>query len=116
MYLVEDVDGLAEYNWASAVWQFLVDALDETKAKMRTTKNLQVNGFAMLLQVCHDHYNRPGLSFPSIIAASFKYCRFDCTSTVANLTRAIPIVCQESIDGQTYMLGRSATLKFFFQA
>jgi len=49
IYLVEDVDGLAEYSWAGAVWQFLVDALDEMKEKMCTTKNLQINGFAMLL-------------------------------------------------------------------
>jgi len=49
--LVEDVDRLAEYNWAGAVWQFLVDALDDTKEKMRTSKNLQINGFALLLQV-----------------------------------------------------------------
>ena len=101
MYLVEDVDRLAECNLASVVWQFLVDALDETKAKVCTTKNLQINGFAMLLQVCHDHCTRPDLSFPSMMVASFKCCRFDCTSTVVNLTKAIPTACQESVDGQT---------------
>jgi len=68
-------------------WQFLIDALDETKAKIHTTKNLQINGFAMLLQVCYDHCIRPGLSFLSIMVASFKCCRFGCTSTVTNLTR-----------------------------
>jgi len=47
--LVEDVDGLAEYNWGAAVWKFLVDAIGETKEKMCTTKNLQINGFAMVL-------------------------------------------------------------------
>jgi len=46
---VYDVDRLAEYNWTSAVWQFLIDALDKTKAKMHTTKNVQINGFVMLL-------------------------------------------------------------------
>ena len=51
MPLVEDVDSLGEYNWAAAVWQFLVDALGETKEKLRTTKNVQINGFAMVLQV-----------------------------------------------------------------
>jgi len=60
---------------------------------MRTTKNLQINGFAMLLHVCHDHCNRTGLSFPSMMVVSFKCCRFGCMSTVANLTRAIPAVC-----------------------
>jgi len=33
--LVDDMDRLA-----TVVWQFLVDALDERKEKMRTTKNL----------------------------------------------------------------------------
>ena len=54
--LVEDVDRLAAYHWASAVCHFLVDALDETKEKMRTTKNMQINGFAMALQVCHYYF------------------------------------------------------------
>jgi len=64
------VDGLAEYNWAKAVWQFLVDALDETKAKMRTTKNVQISGFAMLLQVCDDHCTGSILSISSLMVAS----------------------------------------------
>jgi len=53
--LVEDVDRLAEYNWGAAVWQFLVDALGETKEKMCTLKNLQINEFAMLLQAWRSH-------------------------------------------------------------
>jgi len=36
---------LGEYNWAGAICQFLVDALDKNKEKMRTTKNLHINGF-----------------------------------------------------------------------
>ena len=43
---------LGDYNWAAAVWQFLVNALGETKEKMHTTKNVQINGFAIVLQVC----------------------------------------------------------------
>ena len=53
--LVEDVDRLGEYNWAATIWQFLVDALGETKEKMRTTKNVQINRFAIVLQVCHNY-------------------------------------------------------------
>jgi len=49
--MVENVDRLGDYNWAATVWQLLVDALGETKEKMRTTKNVQINGFAMVLQV-----------------------------------------------------------------
>ena len=56
IHLVEDVDSLGEYNWAAAVWQFLVDAVGETKEKLRTTKNMQINGFAMVLQVCEMYY------------------------------------------------------------
>ena len=51
--LVDDVDRLGEYSWAGTVCHFLVDAIDETKEKMRTTKNLQINGFAMVPQVWH---------------------------------------------------------------
>jgi len=53
--LVEDVDRLGEYSWAVVVCQFLVDALGETKEKMHTTKNMQINGFAMVLQVWHTY-------------------------------------------------------------
>jgi len=49
--MVEDVDHLAKYNWATVVCHFLVDVLDETKEKMNTTKNVQINGFAMAFQV-----------------------------------------------------------------
>jgi len=54
--LVEDVDSLGDYNWAAAIWQFLVDALGETKEKIRTTKNVQINAFAMVLQVWEMYY------------------------------------------------------------
>jgi len=56
MDLVEDVDSLGDYSWAAAIWQFLVDAMGETKEKMRTTKNVQINGFAMVLQVWEMYY------------------------------------------------------------
>ena len=52
---MEDVDRLAKYNWEAAMWQFLVDALGETKEKICTTKNLQINGFAMVMQVWQSH-------------------------------------------------------------
>jgi len=54
--LVEDVDHLGDYDWAAAIWQFLVDAVGETKEKMRTTKNVQINGFAMVLRVWKIYY------------------------------------------------------------
>ena len=54
--LVEDNDRLAEYKWTGAIFQFLVEMLDETKENMCTTKNLQINGIAMLLQVCRYNF------------------------------------------------------------
>ena len=56
MDLVEDVNRLGDYSWAAAIWQFLVDAMGETKEKMRTTKNVQINGFVMMLQVREMYY------------------------------------------------------------
>ena len=97
MYLVEDVDGLAEYNWASIVWQFLVDALDETKVKLRTTKNVQINGFAMLLQVCHYHCTRPAISFPSMMVSSFKCCKiwlYKYCSKFDKANTSVPRICR----------------------
>ena len=38
------------------MWKFLVDALGETKEKLHTTKNVQINGFAMVLQVWDMYY------------------------------------------------------------
>ncbi|KAJ8421347.1 hypothetical protein Cgig2_027955 [Carnegiea gigantea] len=51
VHVVEDVDGVGEYNWAEAVWEFLVHAMEESREKMGSTKNLQTNGFAMIRQV-----------------------------------------------------------------
>ena len=47
--MVEDVDGVGEYNWLEVVWEFLVEAMKETKEKMWTMKNLQINAFTMML-------------------------------------------------------------------
>ena len=42
--LVDDVDCMADYNWLAVIWQLLVDAIEEMKDKMRTTKYFQING------------------------------------------------------------------------
>jgi len=47
---------MGEYKWSVTMWQFLVDALEDMKQKMRSMRNLQINGFAMLLQVCQYEY------------------------------------------------------------
>ncbi|KAJ8430116.1 LOW QUALITY PROTEIN: hypothetical protein Cgig2_007089 [Carnegiea gigantea] len=49
VHIVEDVDGVREYNWAKVVWEFLVHAVEESQEKMWSMKNMQINGFAMIL-------------------------------------------------------------------
>ncbi|KAJ8422140.1 hypothetical protein Cgig2_002648 [Carnegiea gigantea] len=54
--MMEDVKAMAKYNWSKAVWSFLVEAIEEMKEKIHTkknykAKNLQIHGFAMILQV-----------------------------------------------------------------
>ncbi|KAJ8443290.1 hypothetical protein Cgig2_015768 [Carnegiea gigantea] len=49
--IVEDVKGMAEFNWSKVAWMFLVKAMEETLEKMNTVRNLQINGFVMILQV-----------------------------------------------------------------
>ena len=45
--MVDDIDWMVGYNWPAVVWQFLVDAINETTDKMRTRKNLQINEFVL---------------------------------------------------------------------
>ena len=52
--MVEDVKSMAEYNWVEATWMFLMEAIEEAKEKMRSAKTVQINGFAMILQVRDD--------------------------------------------------------------
>ncbi|KAJ8423848.1 hypothetical protein Cgig2_000974 [Carnegiea gigantea] len=49
--MVEDVKSMGEYNWAETTWMFLVEAIEEAKEKMHIARNVQINGFAMILQV-----------------------------------------------------------------
>jgi len=49
--MMEDVSGMVDYNWSQAVWSFLVEAIKETKEKIPMKKNLQMNGFTMILQL-----------------------------------------------------------------
>ncbi|KAJ8432832.1 hypothetical protein Cgig2_008546 [Carnegiea gigantea] len=50
VHIVEDVDGVGEYNWAEAMWEFLVHMMEERQVKMWSMKKLQINGFAMIRQ------------------------------------------------------------------
>ncbi|KAJ8427238.1 hypothetical protein Cgig2_016930 [Carnegiea gigantea] len=45
--MVKDVDEVSKYNWSEAMQDFLVEAMEEIKEKMRITKNLQI-GFAKM--------------------------------------------------------------------
>ncbi|KAJ8420215.1 hypothetical protein Cgig2_021429 [Carnegiea gigantea] len=44
VHIMEDVDGVREYNWSEAVWEFLVQAMEQSQEKIQSTKNLQING------------------------------------------------------------------------
>ncbi|KAJ8428316.1 hypothetical protein Cgig2_015466 [Carnegiea gigantea] len=49
--MTEDVEGIGEYNWLAAIWSFLMEAIEDTKQKILVKKNLQIAGFAMILQM-----------------------------------------------------------------
>ena len=49
--MTEDVRWMVEYNWSQEVWSFLVEVIDDTKEKISLKRNLQMHGFAMILQV-----------------------------------------------------------------
>ncbi|KAJ8423476.1 hypothetical protein Cgig2_013519 [Carnegiea gigantea] len=56
--MTEDVSEMADYNWSKAIWSFLVEAIEETKVKIPIKKNLQMHGFAMILQAWfYEHTN-----------------------------------------------------------
>ncbi|KAJ8445910.1 hypothetical protein Cgig2_009839 [Carnegiea gigantea] len=51
VHIMEDVDGVGEYNWVEEVWEFLVHTMEESQEKIWSMKNLQINGFVMILQI-----------------------------------------------------------------
>ncbi|KAJ8433190.1 hypothetical protein Cgig2_025581 [Carnegiea gigantea] len=49
--VVEDMDRVGEYNWAEVMQKFLVEVREKSKEKMRAMRNLQINGFVMILHM-----------------------------------------------------------------
>ena len=49
----DDVAGMGQYAWAEAIWQVIVDAIDDAKKKIRSGlfSEVQLNGFCLLIQV-----------------------------------------------------------------
>ncbi|KAJ8441115.1 hypothetical protein Cgig2_006944 [Carnegiea gigantea] len=54
LHYVEDVDGMAGYAWAEAVWQVLVETMEDTQRKLANglLSEVQLNGFCLLIQMC----------------------------------------------------------------
>ena len=48
---MEDVPSLGKYNWAEAVWQVLVESLDEMQQKLGSgeVSNVQMSGLTLLI-------------------------------------------------------------------
>ena len=47
-----DVQGMSWYAWAKAVWQYLVDTMEDMQRKLSNpVSQMQFNGLYMLLQV-----------------------------------------------------------------
>ena len=108
--VVEDVDSLGEYNWAGAVWQFLVGALGETKQKLGTTKNVQMNGFVMVLQVGdllllesdgHVCILCCNVTNGMLLVQCLKCDRYGYMSTPLNGWKTMRRRCQEFVAGRT---------------
>jgi len=53
LHYVEDVDEMAGYAWAEAVWRVLVETMEDTQRKLADgpLSKLQLNGFCLLIQV-----------------------------------------------------------------
>jgi len=50
---VQDVEGLALYNWVEAVWDIFLESLEETQQNLEREdmSDVQMNGFTPLIQV-----------------------------------------------------------------
>ncbi|KAJ8431549.1 hypothetical protein Cgig2_029578 [Carnegiea gigantea] len=61
LHYVEDVDGMAGYAWAEAVWQVLVEMMGDTERKLTDgpLSEVHLNGFCLLIQVWfYEHTTR----------------------------------------------------------
>jgi len=48
----DDVGGMSKYAWAEAIWQYLVEALDDMQCRLQhAVSEIQFNGFSLLLQL-----------------------------------------------------------------
>ncbi|KAJ8430715.1 LOW QUALITY PROTEIN: hypothetical protein Cgig2_000280 [Carnegiea gigantea] len=73
LYYVDDVDGMGQYVWAEAIWQVVVESIEDTQRKLACgpLSEVQLNGLCLLIQVWfYEHTTRfsdqDGKRFPRI--------------------------------------------------
>ena len=63
----DDVQGMAQYAWAEAVWRYLVDAIEDMQRRLSNpVSEIQFNGFSLLLQVRAPNVNIVGHTYRHI--------------------------------------------------
>jgi len=63
----DDVQGMAQYAWAEAVWRYLVDAMEDMQRRLSSpVSEIQFNGFSLLLQVRAPNVNIVGDTYRHI--------------------------------------------------
>jgi len=50
---VDDVDGMGQYAWVEAIWQMVVESIEDTQRKLTRgpLSEVQLNGLCLLIQV-----------------------------------------------------------------
>ncbi|KAJ8436519.1 hypothetical protein Cgig2_026634 [Carnegiea gigantea] len=73
LHYVDDVDGMGQYAWAEAIWQVVVESIEDTQRKLARgpLSEVQLNGLCLLIQVWfYEHTTRfsdqDGERFPQI--------------------------------------------------
>ncbi|KAJ8452610.1 hypothetical protein Cgig2_004946 [Carnegiea gigantea] len=73
LHYVDDVDCMGQYAWAEAIWEVVVESIEDTQKKLARGlfSEVQINGFCLLIQVWfYEHTTRfcgqDGQRFPRI--------------------------------------------------
>ncbi|KAJ8425455.1 LOW QUALITY PROTEIN: hypothetical protein Cgig2_018853 [Carnegiea gigantea] len=73
LHYVDDVDCMGQYAWAEAIWEVVVESIEDTQKKLARGlfSEVQINGFCLLIQVWfYEHTTRfcgqDGQRFPTI--------------------------------------------------
>ena len=52
LHYVDDVDGMGQYAWTEAIWQVVVESIEDTQRKLARgpLSEVQLNGLCILIQ------------------------------------------------------------------